>query len=44
MESIRAGVKAEPIKQHIFAKIGLQEVINYSFIDKSVKELTKNGR
>lgn len=42
-ENIRAGVKAEPIRmmdeaRDILAKIGLQEVINYSFIDKSVKE------
>ena len=46
VESIRAGVKAEPIRmmdeaRHILAKIGLQEVINYSFIDKSVKEFIK---
>lgn len=46
VESIRAGVKAEPIRmmdeaRNVLAKIGLQEVINYSFIDKSVKEFIK---
>ena len=45
-EDIRAGVKAEPIRlmdesKDILAKIGLQEVINYSFIDKSVKDFIK---
>lgn len=46
VEEITAGVKAEPIKmmdesKEILAKIGLQEVINYSFIDKSVKDFMK---
>ena len=46
VEDIKAGIKAEPIRlmdesRHILAKIGLQEVINYSFIDKAVKEFIK---
>ncbi len=44
VEDITAGVKAEPIRlmddsKRILAKIGLQEVINYSFIDKVVKDV-----
>ena len=44
VENIRAGVKAEPIKmmdeaKYTLAKIGLQEVINYSFIDKAAKDI-----
>lgn len=43
-ENIRAGVKAPAIKlmddsKEILAKIGLQEVINYSFIDKAAKDI-----
>lgn len=43
VENITAGVKAEPIRlmdesKVVLAKIGLQEVINYSFIDKNVKD------
>ena len=44
VENITAGVKAEPIRlmdesKAILAKIGLQEVINYSFIDKTAKDI-----
>lgn len=44
VENIKAGVKAEPIRlmdesKDILAKIGLQEVINYSFIDKTAKDI-----
>ena len=44
VENITAGVKAEPIRlmdesKSILAKIGLQEVINYSFIDKTAKDI-----
>ena len=44
VESITAGVKAEPIRlmdesKAVLAKIGLQEVINYSFIDKVAKDI-----
>lgn len=44
IENIKAGVKAEPIRlmdesKDILAKIGLQEVINYSFIDKTAKDI-----
>ena len=44
VEVITAGEKAEPIRlmdesRDILAKIGLQEVINYSFIDKTAKDI-----
>ena len=44
VENIKAGIKAEPIRlmdesKEILSKIGLQEVINYSFIDKSVRDI-----
>lgn len=44
VENIKAGTKAKTIElvdnaKQILAKIGLQEVINYSFIDKKAKEL-----
>ena len=46
VENITAGVKAEPIRlmdesKAILAKIGLQEVINYSFIDKTAKDILR---
>lgn len=46
IENIEAGLKAESIAiideaKKILSKIGLQEVINYSFIDKKAKELLK---
>ncbi len=44
VENIKAGIKAEPIRlmdesKEILSKIELQEVINYSFIDKSVRDI-----
>ena len=46
VENITAGVKAEPIRlmdesKTVLAKIGLQEVINYSFIDKTAKDILR---